>query len=194
MEPLRVLIADDHVLFRDGMRALLGAVPDLELIGEASTGQEAVDLSAQLHPDVVVMDIQMPGTSGIEATRRIVQQRPETRVLVVTMFEDDNTVFAAMRAGARGYVPQRLSLAKGLYGSLVCYPSNIVCDLPLHRRVSVVMEADGLLARAPARICSIPMLLISQVKAFERGGFEPQTWWPSSRRRCWKCRRPRSGA
>lgn len=104
MEPLRVLIADDHLLFRDGMRALLGAVPDLELVGEAATGQEAVELVAQLHPDVVVMDIQMPETSGIEATRWIVQQRPETRVLVVTMFEDDNTVFAAMRAGARGYV------------------------------------------------------------------------------------------
>jgi DNA-binding NarL/FixJ family response regulator len=104
MECLRVLIADDHVLFRDGLRALLGAVPDLELVGEAATGQEAIDLAVQLRPDVVVMDIQMPGTSGIEATRRIVQQRPETRVLVVTMFEDDNTVFAAMRAGARGYV------------------------------------------------------------------------------------------
>lgn len=104
MEIFRVLIADDHVLFRDGMRALLAAAPDLELVGEASTGQEAVDLSAQLRPDVVVMDIQMPGTSGIEATRRIVQQCPEIRVLIVTMFEDDNTVFAAMRAGARGYV------------------------------------------------------------------------------------------
>ncbi len=104
MEIFRVLIADDHVLFRDGMRALLAAAPDLELVGEASTGQEAVDLSAQLRPDVVVMDIQMPGTSGIEATRRIVEQYPQIRVLIVTMFEDDNTVFAAMRAGARGYV------------------------------------------------------------------------------------------
>ncbi len=104
MEMFRLLIADDHVLFRDGVRALLAAAPDLELVGEASTGQEAVDLSAQLGPDVVVMDIQMPGTSGIEATRRIVQQCPEIRVLIVTMFEDDNTVFAAMRAGARGYV------------------------------------------------------------------------------------------
>ncbi len=104
MEILRVLIADDHVLFRDGMRALLTAAPDLELVGEASTGQEAIDLSAQLRPDVVVMDIQMPGTSGIEATRRIVEQYPQIRVLIVTMFEDDNTVFAAMRAGARGFV------------------------------------------------------------------------------------------
>ncbi len=104
MEIFRVLIADDHVLFRDGMRALLAAAPDLELVGEASTGQEAVDLSAQLRPDVVVMDIQMPGTSGIEATRRIVEQYPQIRVLIVTMFEDDNTVFAAMRAGARGFV------------------------------------------------------------------------------------------
>jgi DNA-binding NarL/FixJ family response regulator len=104
MESFRVLVADDHLLFRDGMRALLAAAPDLEMVGEASTGREAIDLSEQFRPDVVVMDIQMPGTSGIEATRRIVEQSPETRVLVVTMFEDDNTVFAAMRAGARGYV------------------------------------------------------------------------------------------
>lgn len=104
MEPLRILVADDHLLFRDGLRALLDAASDLELVGEATTGDEAVDLAASLSPDVVLMDIQMPGASGIEATRRIVQANPRARVLVVTMFEDDNTVFAAMRAGARGYV------------------------------------------------------------------------------------------
>jgi DNA-binding NarL/FixJ family response regulator len=101
---LKVLIADDHPLFRDGMRGLLATQPDMEVAGEATTGEEAVKLAAELEPDVVLMDIKMPGTGGIEATRRILDQNPRVRVLVVTMFEDDATVFTAMRAGARGYI------------------------------------------------------------------------------------------
>ena len=104
MEPLRVLIADDHPLFRDGMRGLLSTQPDIEVAGEATTGEEAVTLSTELEPNVVLMDIKMPGLGGIEATRRILAANPRVRVLVVTMFEDDATVFTAMRAGARGYV------------------------------------------------------------------------------------------
>ena len=103
-DTLRILIADDHVLFRDGLRALLAAAPDMALAGEAGTGDEAVELAATLQPDVVVMDLQMPGTNGIDATRRIVQASPHVGVLVVTMFDDDGSVFSAMRAGARGYV------------------------------------------------------------------------------------------
>jgi DNA-binding NarL/FixJ family response regulator len=103
-DPVCVLIADDHPLFRDGLRALLASAPGVELVGEATTGEEAVSLAAELQPDVVVMDVQMPGMGGIEATRRIVRDGPNIRILVVTMFEDDGTVFAAMRAGARGYV------------------------------------------------------------------------------------------
>ena len=104
MDPLRVLIADDHPLFRSGLRALLGAVPDTAVVGEATTGKEAIALAAELQPDVIVMDLQMPGVSGIEATRRILDTSPHIGVLVVTMFEDDYSVFAAMRAGAKGYV------------------------------------------------------------------------------------------
>ncbi len=104
MDPLRVLIADDHPLFRSGLRALLGAVPDTTVASEATTGEEAVALATELQPDVVVMDLQMPGISGIDATRRILGQSPRVGVLVVTMFEDDYSVFAAMRAGAKGYV------------------------------------------------------------------------------------------
>lgn len=103
-ETLRVLIADDHPLFREGLRTLLGSAPDTELVGEATTGEEAVSMAAELRPDVVVMDIKMPGMGGIEATRAIFSASPRVRVLVVTMFEDDATVFSAMRAGARGYV------------------------------------------------------------------------------------------
>ncbi len=104
MEKLRVLIADDHPLFRDGMRGLLSTQPDMAVAGEATTGEEAVRLTGELEPDVVLMDIKMPGLGGIEATRRILAAHPRVRVLVVTMFEDDATVFTAMRAGARGYV------------------------------------------------------------------------------------------
>lgn len=103
-QPLRVLVADDHPLFREGLRAMLASTPDMEFVGEASTGEEVISLAAELQPDVIVMDIQMPGVGGIEATRTIVESNPHVQVLVVTMFEDDATVFAAMRAGARGYV------------------------------------------------------------------------------------------
>jgi len=101
---LHVLVVDDHPLYRSGLHTLFSTVPDIEMIGEAGTGEDAVNLAGQLQPDVVVMDLQMPGMNGIESTRRIVQGSPRTGVLVVTMLEDDHSVFAAMRAGARGYV------------------------------------------------------------------------------------------
>jgi DNA-binding NarL/FixJ family response regulator len=104
MPPLRMLIADDHPLVRSGLRALLMATEDLEVVGEAATGEEAVTLASSLSPDVIVMDLRMPGINGIEATRRIVQAHPQIRILVVTLFEDDDSVFAALRAGARGYI------------------------------------------------------------------------------------------
>jgi DNA-binding NarL/FixJ family response regulator len=103
-EPIRILIVDDHTLFRDGMAALLTTNESTEVIGQASSGREAIESAAALQPDVVLMDIQMPGINGIEATRQIVSTSPHIGVIVVTMFEDDDTVFAAMRAGARGYV------------------------------------------------------------------------------------------
>jgi DNA-binding NarL/FixJ family response regulator len=114
VDHIRVLVADDHPMFRDGLRALLASVPDAELVGEASTGEEAVSLAAELRPDVVVMDVQMPKGDGIEATRRIVSDSPSVRVLIVTMFEDDATVFRAMRAGARGYVLKGANYAEML--------------------------------------------------------------------------------
>jgi DNA-binding NarL/FixJ family response regulator len=104
MERLRVLIADDHPVFRDGLRLLMDATLDTEYVGEAAAGDEAVALASALRPDVILMDIQMPGLNGIEATRRIHAANPEIGVVVVTMYEDDASLFAAMRAGARGYV------------------------------------------------------------------------------------------
>lgn len=104
MSRLRVLIADDHPLVRRGLRAALGGLDDLEIVGEATDGPEAVAQSVALRPDVVLMDLQMPGGGGIEATRQLAQVRPECRVLVLTLLEDDDAVFLALRAGARGYV------------------------------------------------------------------------------------------
>jgi len=100
---IRILIADDHPLFRAGLRALLESVPDTDVAGEATSGHEAVELARTLAPDVVVMDLNMPDLNGIEATRQIAQENHEIHVLVMTMHEDDESVFAALRAGARGY-------------------------------------------------------------------------------------------
>jgi DNA-binding NarL/FixJ family response regulator len=103
-EPIHVLIADDSLDFRTGMRSLLDAQPDIIVVGEAATGSQALELAGQLLPDVVLMDLQMPDVNGIEATRLLVATSPHVGVLVVTMFDDDDSVFAAMRAGARGYL------------------------------------------------------------------------------------------
>jgi len=122
MDPLRVLIADDHPVFRNGMRALIASLPEMEVAGEATTGDEVVTLAASLQPEVILMDLKMPGISGIAATRRILDASPHIRILVVTMFEDDESVFAALRAGARGYIlkganPNEIVRAIGAVGN-----------------------------------------------------------------------------
>ena len=104
MSPIRVLIADDHPFFRDGLRVLLETTPETEFAGEAKDGHEAIALAAELRPDVILMDLRMPVTGGVEATRRIVAANPDAAVLVVSMVEDDDSVIAAIRAGARGYL------------------------------------------------------------------------------------------
>jgi DNA-binding NarL/FixJ family response regulator len=104
MEPVRVLIADDHPHFRDGLRALLLSASDLEVVGEAGDGEETISLAAELQPDVILMDLNMPGVGGIEATRRILRTSPHIAILVISMFEDDDSIFAALQAGARGYL------------------------------------------------------------------------------------------
>ena len=103
-EALRVLVADDSSDFREGIRALLSSVDGLELVGEAVDGDAAVAVALDAHPDVVLMDLHMPGRNGIEATRAIVSAAPHIAVLVLSMHEDDDSVFSAVRAGARGYL------------------------------------------------------------------------------------------
>jgi len=102
--PIRLLIADDHRVYREGVRVLLDSRTDVAIVGEASDGDEAVAQAERLDPEVILMDIRMPGTNGIDATRRILARSPRTGILVLTMYDDDESIFAVMRAGARGYL------------------------------------------------------------------------------------------
>lgn len=103
-ETFRILVVEDHPLFRKGVISLLSSVPDFEIVGEASSGEEALARAGESLPDVILMDLQMPGMGGMEATRKILEANPSVRVLVVTLSEDDDSVFMALRAGARGYI------------------------------------------------------------------------------------------
>lgn len=104
MPDVRVVVCDDHPVYRQGLRALLAEVDGITVVGEAGDGEAALDVVAQLSPDVVIMDLHLPGISGVEATRRLLAGTPGLGVLVLTMFEDDTSLLAALRAGARGYV------------------------------------------------------------------------------------------
>ena len=117
---VHVVIADDHPVFRFGLRTLLKADPAFEVIGEAVNGEEAIEKTSALHPDVILMDLNMPGMNGIEAIRRIQANHPQVHILVLTMFDDDDSVFAAMRAGARGY------LLKGAEGTETLQAIHVV--------------------------------------------------------------------
>ncbi len=118
-DPLRIVVADDHDAFRSGLEALLRTIDGVEVVGHAASGEEAVDRAAATQPDVVVMDLNMPGIDGIEATRRIVATSPHIAVLVVSMFQDDDQVFGALKAGARGYLlkgADRAELVRAIRG------------------------------------------------------------------------------
>jgi DNA-binding NarL/FixJ family response regulator len=104
MDPLRVVVVDDHPVFREGLCALLDAFAEVEVAGQAADGQAAIEVVGRVRPDVVLMDLQMPGFNGIEATAKIGDEHPGVAVVILTMFDDDDSVFAAMRAGARGYL------------------------------------------------------------------------------------------
>jgi two-component system response regulator NreC len=149
-DEIRLLLADDHAVVRSGLRMLLQAQPDMKIVGEAETGQEAIRRTDELRPDVVLMDIEMPGINGIEATRQIKQTAPATAVLALTMYEDDQYFFEMLRAGASGYVPKRaapdelVSAIRAVsQGHVFLYPSLA------GRLVQDYLQRDPALAQEP---------------------------------------------
>jgi DNA-binding NarL/FixJ family response regulator len=151
-ETLRLLIADDHAEFRRGLEALLRSASGLTVVGTAATGAEAVARTAELQPDVVVMDLHMPDLNGVEATQRIVDTSPHVRVLVFTMFDDDDSVFAAMRAGARGY------LLKGAGRDEIIRAINAVARGEAIFGPGIAHRIAGFFAREPQRAHPFPQL------------------------------------
>ena len=128
--PIRILIADDHGVLRAGLHALLDAAPDMETVGEATTGDEALRLAGELHPDVVLLDISMPGPGGIEVTRRIEEALPDVRVLILTVHKDEALLREAIQAGAAGYItksaiePELINAIQAVYrGDLYVHPT-----------------------------------------------------------------------
>ncbi len=142
-ELIRVLVADDHPVFRRGMRAILGAEPDIELVAEATDGEEAVARALELRPDVILMDLNMPRVTGIEAARRILEANPDTAILMLTMFEDDDSVFAAMRAGARGYVLKGADGAETLRAIHAVADGEAIFGPTIARRLTGYFAAPG---------------------------------------------------
>lgn len=148
-QTIRILIADDHLFYREGVRALLAAEPGLEVVGEAGTGDEAIDRVAQVRPGVVLMDLKMPGLNGIEATRRIVGAQPEIGVLVITMFDDDDSVFAAMRAGARGYLLKDADQEELVRAIRAVHRGEAIFGPPIARRMIQYFGAHSRVAGPP---------------------------------------------
>jgi DNA-binding NarL/FixJ family response regulator len=155
MDSVRVLVADDHRLFREGLLALFATQPEIEVAGEAASGEEAINQSLALLPDVVLMDIQMPGMSGIEATRRIVHAQPRMGVIMLTMLEDDDSVFAAMRAGARGYILKGADKAEVLRTLLAVARGEALFGPAIARRLMAFFRTLG---ATPAPALAFPEL------------------------------------
>jgi two-component system, NarL family, response regulator NreC len=148
MDKIRLLVADDHAIMRDGIRALVGLHEDIEIVGEAATGQEAIAKAQELMPDVIIMDIAMPGLDGLEATRRILKANPKAKVLVLSQYDDKEYIISAIKAGSTGYVPKRalgselVSAIRAVYhGGSFLYPSAATALIQDYRQQA--LEGDS---------------------------------------------------
>jgi DNA-binding NarL/FixJ family response regulator len=144
--PIRLLVADDHRVYREGIRVLLHGVEEVEVVGEAADGDETIRRAEQLSPDVILMDLRMPGTNGVEATRRIVARDPRVGVLMLTMYDDDASVFSAMRAGARGYLLKDADQADLLRAVRAVRRGEAIFSPPVARRLAgyfAALHASG---------------------------------------------------
>ena len=142
MRTRRVLVVDDHAVFRDGLAVILDSLPDVVVVGTAADGLEAVTAVEELHPDIVVIDLYMPHMDGVEATRRIVSQQPDTAVLVLTMLDDDDSLFSALRAGARGYLLKESGRADLERAIQAVAAGQGILDGPVARRVLASARRD----------------------------------------------------
>ncbi|MGW4946454.1 response regulator [Actinoplanes sp. NPDC004185] len=161
-EPVRVLVADDHPIFRDGLAMLLTSVGGVEVVGTAANGAEAVAQAVRLLPDVVVMDVQMPELNGVEATRRLALEAPSVGVVVLTMSEDDGTVFAAVRAGARGYLVKGAEQEEIVRAITTVAAGGVVFGASLAVRI-----AEFFAAGPPAPTAAFPQLTAREREILE---------------------------
>jgi len=143
--PLRILIAEDHTLVREGTRQLLAQEPDFEIAGEAATGEDAIRLARELAPDVIVLDVRMPGTNGIEAARQITRADPQAKILVVSAYDDEDYILEALRAGAIGYL-LKTAPSRELVSSVRSVATGA---MTLQREVSAKLTAHWRRAEAP---------------------------------------------
>ena len=141
--PIRVLLVDDHALFRDGLRAIFMAVTDIQVVGEAASGEEAVRQALELQPEVILMDIQMDGMNGIEACKRILTELPQTHIVMLTMLEDSDSLFAAMVAGAKSYVLKGARRADVLKTIRAVADGEVLFGSAIARRVSRFFQNMG---------------------------------------------------
>ena len=142
----RVMVVDDHPVFRAGLCAILDAAPDLTVVGEATTGLEAVELAAETTPEVVLMDLHMPDLGGVEATRRILAHAPTTRVLVLTMIDRDAALAASLRAGARGYLLKGADRAEVLRATRAVASGDAVLSAQVAQRLPSLLTAKASVA------------------------------------------------
>jgi len=161
-EPIRVIVVDDHPLFRRGIGALIRDAAETELVGEAENGEDAVAMATEFRPDVVVMDVHMPGLGGVEATRRIVAAG-SAAVLMLTMMDDDDAVFAAMRAGARGYVLKGADPAEILRSVVAVADGQAIFGASVARRMAGYFMGTG----SAASLSPFPALTVRERQILE---------------------------
>jgi DNA-binding NarL/FixJ family response regulator len=149
---MRVLLVEDHPMYRDGLARMLESVEDVEVVGEAGTGEEAVQMAEQLNPTIILMDLNLPKMSGIEATKQIIQKQPTIGILVLTMYDDDSSVFAAMRAGARGYLLKEANRNEIIRAIQAVGDGEAIFSPSIARRMIYYFEAK------PAQVDAFPQL------------------------------------